>query len=160
ASSALAARFGRRVALVMSLLACAGLALLLFLRPMTPVTVFVLYVGSGIVGTVLTLQFWMLAGPLFTVAPGKRLFGPIAAGGGLGAAAGGAVAAIALRVVPTAALLVVAGCLFGVAATVAARVPVADAEGESERARRRLSWARDLTALRKDRLLVLVAAMT
>jgi AAA family ATP:ADP antiporter len=160
ASSVLAARFGRRVALVLSLVSCACFAVLIFFRPMTPMTVFVLYVGSGIIGTVLTLQFWMLAGPLFTVAQGKRLFGPIAAGGVMGAATGAGVAVVALRVAPTAALLLVVAFLFVAAAALAAGVPAGDADEPSGRPSPRPSWARDLVALRKDRFLLFVAAMT
>ena len=57
----------------------------------------VLVLGSGVVGTVLPLQFWMMAGQLFSISQGKRLFGPIAAGGVLGAAVGGGVAAVGLE---------------------------------------------------------------
>src|SRR5204862_8098268 len=111
ASSALAARFGHRAALVASLLSSACFVALIFFCPLTPPAVFVLYLGSGLIGTVLTLEFWMLAGPLFTVAQGKRLFGLIAAGGVLGAATGGGLAALVLRAVPTPALLVLAAVL-------------------------------------------------
>jgi hypothetical protein len=160
ATAALAARFGRRAALVVTLATCAAGAVALFLAPLTPVTVFVLYLASGIAGTVLTLQFWMLAGPLFTVAQGKRLLGPVAAGGVLGAACGGGASALALRVVPTPALLLVAAALFAAAAAIAARVPAAPPGERAPDAPRRTWWRGDLSALRKDRFVLLVAAMT
>jgi hypothetical protein len=160
ATAALATRFGRRAALVVTLAVCAAGAVALYLAPLGPVTVYVLYLASGIAGTVLTLQFWMLAGPLFTVAQGKRLLGPVAAGGVLGAACGGGASALALRVVPTPALLLVAAGLFAGAAAIAARVPVAPAAPRAADAPRRTWWRGDLSALRKDRFVLLVAAMT
>ncbi|MEJ7729388.1 MAG: hypothetical protein WKG00_09235 [Polyangiaceae bacterium] len=160
ATAALATRFGRRAALVVTLAVCAAGAVALFLAPLGPVTVFVLYLASGIAGTVLTLQFWMLAGPLFTVAQGKRLLGPVAAGGVLGAACGGGASALALRAVPTSALLLLAAGLFVGAAALAARVPVPPAAERAPQATRRTWWRGDLAALRKDRFVLLVAAMT
>jgi ATP/ADP translocase len=160
ASAWLAARFGRRAALVFSLQACAYGAVILYLRPPTALTVFVLYVGSGVVITVLTLQFWMLAGEIFSVAQGKRLFGPITAGGVLGAAVGGAIAAVALRFVHTGGLLLVAAALFIVAALLAAGAPTGGAAERTTATPTVIGWTRGLSSLRGERYVTLVAGLT
>jgi AAA family ATP:ADP antiporter len=85
--------FGRRNAIVFtSMVAAVGTTVWHF-QPMNERTVYGLYLWSGLIGTVLAVQFWMFAGQMFTVAQGKRLFPGIASGGILGAVAGGAVAA-------------------------------------------------------------------
>jgi MFS family permease len=160
ASARLAALFGRRAAFVFSLQACAYGAVLLFLRPTTEVTVFILYLGSGVAGTVLALQFWMLIGQLFTVAQGKRLFGPIAAGGVLGAALGGALAAALLRFVSTGFLLLVAAGLFLAAAVLVTRVASSEAADQTGGVASAFGWVKDISALRKERYVRLVAAIT
>jgi ATP/ADP translocase len=81
--------FGRRNALVVTILIAAYGSAALFLMPKTPASIFGLYVWSALLGTVMVVQFWMYAGNLFTVAQGARLFGLLAAGGVLGAVAGG-----------------------------------------------------------------------
>ncbi len=159
-SSALASRFGRRAALVFSLMACAYGAILLYLRPVTDVSVFVLYLGSGVVGTVLPLQFWMMAGQLFSVSQGKRLFGPIAAGGVLGAAVGGGAAALALRFVSTGSLLVLAAAVFVSAGLIVAMSPAGEAADQTGGGTSAFGWARDFSVLRKERYVWLVAALT
>lgn len=159
-STTLASRFGRRAALVFSLLACAYGAVLLYLRPITDTSVFVLYLGSGVVGTVLPLQFWMMAGQLFSVSQGKRLFGPIASGGVLGAAIGGGVAAVSLRFVSTGALLVIAAAVFVGAALMVAVAPSGDAADQTGGSNAAFGWMRDFSVLRKERYVLLVAALT
>jgi ATP:ADP antiporter, AAA family len=100
-------RFGRRNALIFTLVGSGyGTAMLHFL-PQTAGVVFGLYVWSGLLGTVLIVQFWLFAGQLFTLAQGKRLFGPIAAGGVLGAVFGAGTAAGMLMIWPVKSLLLV-----------------------------------------------------
>ncbi|MEJ7729912.1 MAG: MFS transporter [Polyangiaceae bacterium] len=100
-------RFGRRNALIFTLVGSGyGTAMLHFL-PQTAAVVFAIYVWSGLLGTVLIVQFWLFAGQLFTVAQGKRLFGPIAAGGVLGAVFGASSAAGLLMVWRVKSLLLV-----------------------------------------------------
>jgi HEAT repeat protein len=162
ASSALSRRFGRRATLVVSGLVSSYAVVLLYLRPATPVSVFVLYLASGVIGTVLMLQFWMFAGEMFTVAQGKRLFGPIGAGGVLGAALGAGVAAIGLRFMPVGTLLLAAAALFLIASAVVSRAPSSDVV-TSARARSQnalFGWVKDLGALRKDRYVPLVGLLT
>lgn len=91
------ARFGRRDAAVFSLMVGAFGTTLLHFQPVTPTMVFVIYVWSGLLATVMVVQFWMLAAQLFTVGQSKRLFPAVAAGGVLGAVVGGAMAVGSLR---------------------------------------------------------------
>ncbi len=114
--TALARRFGRRNALIaLSLLAAYGTGLFHVLA-LGASGVFALYAWSGLLGTVLVLQFWLFAGELLTVAQGKRLYGPIAAGGVLGAVAGASAAAALLMRLPVENLLLLgAGCFLGAA---------------------------------------------
>ena len=125
--------FGRRNALVVTLMASAyGTTVFQFLAP-TSTVVFSLYLWSALLGTVVVVQFWSLAGQLFTVAQGKRLFGPIAAGGVAGAVAGASLAAAVLEIVAVQSLLVVSSGLFLATAfaltTVAADQPGPSAPG-------------------------------
>ncbi|MBI2895589.1 MAG: HEAT repeat domain-containing protein [Deltaproteobacteria bacterium] len=103
--------FGRRNALVVSLMAAAYGTVVFHFLPATRVNVFALYVWSALVGTVIAVQFWMVAAQMFTVAQGKRLFGPIASGGVLGAVVGASVAAAALEVIAVQSLLLVSSGL-------------------------------------------------
>ncbi len=90
-------RVGRRNAVVFTLVVAAFGTTLLHFQPITPTSVFAIYLWSGLLATVMVVQFWLLVGQLFTVAQGKRLFGPIAAGGVLGATAGGVTSALVLH---------------------------------------------------------------
>jgi len=108
--------FGQRNALVVTLIACAYGTTVFHFLPATPVAVFALYLWSALLGTVVAVQFWALAGQLFTVAQGKRLFGPVAAGGVAGAVAGASLAAAVLEAVSVQSLLLVASGLFLVTA--------------------------------------------
>ncbi len=101
ANAAFVQRFGRRNALVFTLLGSAYGTTVIYLLPPSPVIVFGLYLWSGLLGSVVVVQFWMLAGELFSVSQGKRVFGLIAAGGVLGAVLGAGVAALALRYMST-----------------------------------------------------------
>jgi ATP/ADP translocase len=105
-------RFGKRNALISTLLAAAAGTVVLHVQAPTPAVLFVLYAWSALVGTLLGLQFWMFAGEIFTVAQGKRLFGPIASGGVAGAVAGAGSAAVALSFVPVGSLLLAAAGIF------------------------------------------------
>ncbi|MCK6550479.1 hypothetical protein L6R52_31875, partial [Myxococcota bacterium] len=128
-SSSLNARFvrafGRRYALVLTLLVAAYGTALLHFQQQSGTSVFILYLWSGLLGTVMVIQFWMFAGQLLTIAQGKRLFGPIAAGGVLGAVTGASTAAVLLAYVEVEALLLVAAGIF-VATAVLLTTVVAD----------------------------------
>ncbi len=111
-STRLAQRFGRRNALIGTLgIAAVATALLHSMTP-TPRVVMALYVFSGLVGAVLSPQFWLLAAQMFTSAQGRRLFGPIASGGVVGGVAGATTAAVLLARHPVTSLLLVAAFAF------------------------------------------------
>lgn len=109
-------RFGESRALVITLLSAAYGTTLLYLQRQTPIVVLAIYVWSAFLGTVIVVQFWMFLARVFTPSQGKRLFGPIAAGGVTGAIAGAAGAATALTVLPVHALLMGAAVAFLLAA--------------------------------------------
>jgi AAA family ATP:ADP antiporter len=109
-------RFGRRKALLLSLVASAIGTAIVYSLPASREVVFGLYLWSGLLGTVLATQFWILAGDLFTVSQGKRLFGVIGAGGVAGAIAGAGAAAVLVEVAPVTSLLPVASILFAITA--------------------------------------------
>ena len=125
AATRFASAFGRRNALICSLVVTAYLTTLLHFLAPTRQVVLTLYVFSGLVGAVLSPQFWLLAAKLFTVAQGRRLFGPIASGGVLGGVAGASVAAAIVRVLPVTTLLPVAATFF-VATAIVLTTVVAD----------------------------------
>lgn len=111
-NEAFVSRFGRRNALIFTLLLAAYGTVVFYRLPMTPPVLFGLYAWSALLGTTLAAQFWMVAGQAFTVAQGKRLFGPISAGGVLGAVVGASWAVGALRMVAVPSLLIASATLF------------------------------------------------
>ncbi|MEA2750227.1 MAG: antiporter, family [Myxococcales bacterium] len=111
-STRLALRFGRRNALIGTLGVAAVTTVLLHSMTPTPRVVMALYVFSGLVGAVLSPQFWLLAAQMFTSAQGRRLFGPIASGGVVGGVVGAGTAAVLLTYHSVASLLLVAAFAF------------------------------------------------
>jgi ATP:ADP antiporter, AAA family len=149
-------RFGRRNALIFTLMGTAYGTTMLFLAPETPEMAFILYVWSGLVGTVMVVQFWMLAGQMFTVAQGKRLFGPLAAGGVLGAVLGASVAAIVLQFAQVRSLLLGSSLILIAAAAVLTGVPSDQTLPKLEARRARHERIKALT---KDPYLVRLGAL-
>ena len=166
--TAMTRRFGRRNALVLGLVVSAyGTSVFHFL-PRTSASIYALYIWSGILGATVTVQFWMLAGALFTVAQGKRLFGPVAAGGVLGAVFGATLAAAALELVAVHNLLLVAAGIHLATALLLTTVPgdapppdsmpVATDNSAKESATKPPSLLRDPYMLRIAALMVLSTA--
>src|SRR5204863_3091731 len=81
-----------------------------------PETLFVLYVYTGLVASVVTLQFWLHAGDLFDVGSAKRVFAFMGAGGLAGATIGSGLAGLVLLVAPPRALVLGGATLFAAAA--------------------------------------------
>jgi len=104
--------FGVRRALCGGLIIASGLLLLLFAAPSGSVTTVAIYAVCSLVGAILVPLFWSLVGSIFTVVQGRRLLGPIAAAGALGAAVGSSVAAGMLSMVHTRRLLIVSAVMF------------------------------------------------
>ena len=88
---------GARNALVLTLLGTAFGVAWFRVRPHSTAAVFGLYVFGAIAITGLVAQFWSAASLAFTAAQGRRLFGPLAAGGVLGAVLGAALSAVLLQ---------------------------------------------------------------
>ncbi|HLM76606.1 MAG TPA: MFS transporter, partial [Polyangiaceae bacterium] len=160
-------RFGRRKALLFSLVAAALGTTILYLLPTSREVVFALYLWSGLLGTVLATQFWILAGDLFTVAQGKRLFGVIGAGGVAGAIAGAAGAVGLVEVLPVTALLPTAAVLFAITAALVTTLrtdispPSVSLRGDRITARGGFELLREYPYLRKVALaLALTTAAT
>jgi ATP:ADP antiporter, AAA family len=121
---------GARNAIVATLVSTAYGIAWFRLRPASNELVFALYVFGGLAATALVAQFWILATELFTAAQGRRLFGPLAAGGVLGAIAGAAIATALLLAFSVQALLVAACAAFVVGALVATLIDVESDEVE------------------------------
>ena len=115
-NTALVRRTGRRNALIGTLMVFSYGTVVFYLIPMSRSVVFALYLWSGLLGTLVVVQFWMLVGQLFTVGQGKRLFGPLAAGGSAGAFVGAFLAACLLQFASVKSLLLVTAGIFLVAA--------------------------------------------
>jgi AAA family ATP:ADP antiporter len=124
ASAKLARAAGVKVGLVVSLLVTAFVASWFRVRAPTPALVFALYVLGTLSATLLVGQFWMLASLLFSPAEGRRLFGPLSAGGVLGAVAGASIASVLLELAPVRSLLGAAALFYFGAALVTTTVDV------------------------------------
>ena len=85
------------------------------------------YVWTGLLITVVLIEFWLLLDDAVTVTQAKRIFPVIAAGGVTGAMLGSALADGVLRLAPPSALLLLAAALLGGAASTAFLWKVPDA---------------------------------
>jgi ATP:ADP antiporter, AAA family len=110
---------GARNALVLTCLGSAFGIGWFRLRPHSTSSVFALYIFGGLAITWLVAQFWILASTLFTPAQGRRLFGPLAAGGVLGAVMGALLSTLIVMRSKVDTLLVFASLGFVLAALVA-----------------------------------------
>ncbi|MEO8549702.1 MAG: HEAT repeat domain-containing protein [Kofleriaceae bacterium] len=121
ANAWLVRRVGRRHALVVTLVAAAIGTALFYRTPRSPTAGLALYLWTGLIGTVVVVQFWLLAGTRFTTAEAKRLYGPIAAAGAVGTLAGAVAAWALLQALEIESLLLVAASFYTVAALLLAR---------------------------------------
>lgn len=117
-NAAVVRRVGRRQALVGTLWASAVGTLGFRFLPATGEAAFALYLWTGLLGTIIVVQFWLLAGGLFTTTQGKRLFGPIAALGASGTLAGAWAAGAVVELLPVQDLLVLAAICYLLAARI------------------------------------------
>ena len=148
---------GPRNALVVTLLLTAFVSAWFRTRPPSASIVFALYVFGTLSATLLIGQFWLLVGTLFSAAQSRRLFGPLASGGVLGAIAGAGVATLLLEVTQVRSLLAVATlCYFG-AALLVSKVVLEETAAAPEKAPSKL--APELTKMRRDPFLWRLAAI-
>jgi AAA family ATP:ADP antiporter len=96
----LGARDSRRILIGLLAVAAAGTGALALTLSFAPSLVFVLYVWTGLVATLVVPSFWVVVERSVVVANAKRSFAAVATGGGLGALAGTALATAVGRVLP------------------------------------------------------------
>ena len=109
----------RRMLIGFLVVAACGTATISALIASTRSIVFVLYVWTGLVATLVVPSFWTMIDRSLRIAEAKRVFAVIGAGGTLGAMFGSALAAALGRVVATHHLVTVGAFAFGLA-TIAA----------------------------------------
>ncbi|MDQ3299602.1 MAG: hypothetical protein M3619_23735, partial [Myxococcota bacterium] len=152
-------RVGRRNALVVTLAAAAVGTASFFVLPRSPSSGLLLYLWSGLIGTIVVVQFWLLIATRFTTAEAKRLYGPIAASGAVGTLVGALAAWRLLYVLEIESLLLVAGAFYIVAGALLAR------DNERVEARLRAEVFRRRSAFKRPRVrgqhyVVRLAALT
>lgn len=106
----------RRMLLTFLTVAVVGTTLLAAAIPLAPSLVFVLYVWTGLVATLVVPSFWTLIDRSLRIAEAKRTFATIGAGGVLGAMVGSALASLLGRVVPAHNLVTAGAIAFALAA--------------------------------------------
>lgn len=162
------ARFSRRRALSLTLLGGAAVtASFWFLSSLrqSPGPLLALYVWTGLLATVVLVQFWLGLAEVLDVSQAKRVFGVIGAGGLVGAMLGSGIAAALLMVIPPSSLVLAASGFFVAAAVVPAAMsrPPRKAR-ESVGPRRGLGASSELRELSRDpylrRLLIIVLLST
>ena len=132
-------RFGPRRTLIGMLIAAAATVVTLFSVHTNRATVVVIYVASGLIGSVLVPQFWTLMGSLFTVAQARRLVGVVASAGIVGGVLGSGAAAAAIMAIRIKALLLVSASVFLATAGLLALMPKADRAAAGPKTRSKLS---------------------
>jgi AAA family ATP:ADP antiporter len=150
-------RAGPRNALVVSLILTSFITVWFRTRPASSGMVFALYVFGALSATLLIGQFWLLASTMFSAAQSRRLLGPLASGGVLGAIAGAGAATLMLDVAHVRTLLSAATAAYFCAALLATKIELEDAPEPAERKTSPL--APELTKLGRDPFLWRLAAI-
>jgi ATP/ADP translocase len=145
----------RRMLLAFLGFAIAGTSLLAVVIATARPAVFVLYVWTGLVATLVVPAFWTVIDRSLRVAEAKQVFGAIGAGGVLGAMVGSAIAGGLGRVV-AAPVLVTAGALAFVAAAVTAFALMPRVGAAEPAPRRRRAEVLSRASQRYVRLLIVV----
>jgi ATP/ADP translocase len=109
-----------RVLIGFLLLATAGTCVLALTITLAPAVVFVLYVWTGFIATLVVPSFWTAIDRSLRITEAKRVFGMIGAGGVLGAMVGSAIASLLGRVVAPHYLVSAGAIAFAVATAAAA----------------------------------------
>jgi ATP/ADP translocase len=125
----------RDVLIAFLVVATTGTSALALTIALAPALVFVLYVWTGFVATLVVPSFWTAIDRSLRITEAKRVFGIIGAGGVLGAMLGSALASVLGRLVEPRYLVSAGACAFGVA-TLTAIVLVPRTEVEEIPAKR------------------------
>lgn len=157
-NQAATARFARRKLLSLSLF-FGGLVTVGFYQltdGRDPWMLGALYVWTGVLATVVVVQFWLQLGDVLNVDQAKRVFSIIGAGGLVGATIGSATAGAMLGVMDARALLIVSGVIFVAAAVLPMGFSQRQDLDEPRRRRRAAAPAEGspLAAVLKDSYLV------
>ncbi len=130
-------RDARRVLIAFLVLATAGTAALAALITRSTSAVFVLYMWTGFVATLVVPSFWTVIDRALRIGEAKRVFGAIGAGGVLGAMVGSAIAGALGSLIPAHYLVTVGAGAFAIATVVAVLLVPRDVLAEPPVRRRR-----------------------
>lgn len=119
-----------RMLVIFLVIAVGGTAILAATITLAPWVVFVLYVWTGVVATLVVPCFWTLTDRSLRVAEAKRMFATIGAGGVLGALVGSALAGGLGSLVPAHHLVTAGAIAFAIATTLAIVAAPRIPEGE------------------------------
>lgn len=125
-----------------------------------PWVVFVLYVWTGLIASLVVPAFWTLLDRSLRVAEAKRVFAAIGAGGVLGAMVGSAIAAGLGRALPARHLVTAGALAFGIAAAAAAALAPHPAPAQAPRAAPGEAATATRRARRFVRLLLVLALLS
>jgi AAA family ATP:ADP antiporter len=149
----------RRLLLTFLTIAVFGTAALAAAIPIAPSFVFVLYVWTGLVATLVVPSFWTLIDRSLRIGDAKRVFGAIGAGGVLGAMIGSAVASMLGRFVAAHHLVTAGAIAFAATALIAIVLAPRAASDELPRVRKRVDVL-SRRSRRYVRLLVVVGVFS
>jgi ATP:ADP antiporter, AAA family len=158
-----------RVLLSSSLLLAAAVnaAMWLLSGAQSSATLYVFYVWTGLLATVVVVQFWLLLSDAYTVSQAKRLYALIGAGGLLGATCGALAAASLLQKVDARDLILFASAAFAVSALGPRYIsggerdaPPRSVPADESPTRGGLAFLRGHPYLRRLALLVLLSTIT
>lgn len=155
--------FGRQNALVLGLMGAATGTMLFYTESMNQTQAFALYLWTGVITTLLTVQFWLSMGQRITPAQGRRLYGLLAAGGVFGGVAGAGFGAVLAERFSIQALLPAAAGLHLLTAwlaTIAPPATLAPMVAPRMRMTQRLGEVRHDSYLVRVALLMLTSAAT
>lgn len=106
----------RRVLIGWTVVAAVGtLGISLALPALGQVGLYVFYIWSGVISTIVFIHFWSLVGGLFSIRQAKRLYGMIGLGAGLGAILGSGAVGLATEIAPRHLAMVAAGLFMAAA---------------------------------------------
>ncbi|MGE5180750.1 MAG: MFS transporter, partial [Acidobacteriota bacterium] len=157
-------RFGRmreprRVLIAFLVLALAGTTALAAVIQTSTTFVFVLYMWTGFVATLVVPSFWTAIDRAMQIGEAKRMFGAIGAGGVLGAMVGSAIAATLGRYLDAHYLVAAGAIAFALALVAAIALTPRDAIAEPP-VRRRRAEALSRESRRYMRLLLVVGVVS